>query len=570
MRSGDRWFKNAVIYSLSVPHFADSDGEHCGDLRGTERRLDHLVSLGATCVWLLPLLASPRRDFGYDVSDYYAVDPTFGHLGDLASLVDGAHQRGLRVVVDLALQHTSIDHPWFQAARRDPNGPLHDMYVWRDTEPDDLDDPKAVVWGPEGQRSWTYDEVAGRWYRHIFYPHEPDLNMDHPMVREELRRVVKFWLHIDVDGLRLDAGGRQTRQAADAYDGDELGWLRELRRITVQRSPDAMLIVEADQSPDMLKRYFADDEPGEMLLFNFTLSSHLFLALAKDSAEPVVRALKSLPCGATGVHWANFLRNHDELDLDQITDDGERQLVFERFAPDENMRIYGRGIRRRAGPMLGGDGPRLRLAYAALLALPGSPVLLWGDELPLGEDLSRPDRDAVRLPMPWPAVQVERRDHDSLLNWFAAAIRVRKELPHIGWGELTILDGGPPEVLALRHDWEGEAVVILCNFSDAPQQVELQGCSDLADPAQLLANAGYPAATALGGEPLELGGFGYRWFLADVTTADSGGSVPSKERPGARSSLAATTVPRADGPRSAARSEKFTATSSRSSPSWRT
>jgi maltose alpha-D-glucosyltransferase/alpha-amylase len=561
MVAKERWFKNATIYSLPI-------GEFGGDLGGVERRLDHLVSLGITCVWLLPMLESPRRDFGYDATNHFTVDPRYGTLGDLASLIRAAHARSLRVVVDLPLQHTSRDHPWFQEARQGPTSPRHGYYIWRDEEPDPDEGPESVVWTAGEKRAWTYDERAGRWYRHLFYAHEPDLNMENDALRNELLQVLAFWLRMGVDGVRIDAGGRQTRAAAPAFGGDEQGFLRELRITAMVENPDTMLMVEADQSPEQLGGYFDPREPGGVLMFNFIMSAHLFLGLARGSAGPVAKALRTLPHASRGAQWANFLRNHDELDLERLDED-ERREVVERFAPRPDMQIFDRGIRRRLGPMLDFDPAHLRLAYSALLALPGAPVVLWGDEIPLDEDLRRPDRDAARPSMPWPRARTARADPGSLLNWLAGALRVRRELPHLGWGHTSVLDTDRHEVLALRHDWSGETVVVLCNFGREPQDVRLAGCDDVGQPIELLSSGEHPIPADLTG-PLPVGGLGYRWFRAAITTPHSGGTVPENVRRGSRSSLASTTSDRSGTTSSIGRSEKLTATSRRSSPASRT
>lgn len=544
MTTGQRWFKNAIIYSLSVEHFFDENGDGHGDLPGLERRLDYITALGADCIWLLPINRSPRRDFGYDVSDWYSLDPYVGHMGDLAQLTRSAHERNMRLIVDLSFQHTSVDHPWFQQSREDRNSPFRDFYIWRDELPPREEWPEQIVWTGEEQRPWTYDEQAEAWYQHRFYWHEPDLNVQSAAVRDEMRRLITFWLQLGIDGIRIDAGSHLTRAAAPVLGGEETAYLRELRSTAAVQRPDAVLMVEADIAPEQLATYFEGGDGG-LLLFNFFLDNYLMLALARDSAAPLRGALERLPVPAPPGQWANFLRNHDELDLERLSDD-ERQEVFDRFAPEPEMRIYGRGIRRRLAPMLDGDQPRLRLAFAALLSLPGAPVILYGDELGMGDDLSLADRSSVRLAMQWsdtdnvgfsrdrrrlPEVPYarsgaygadrvnavdERRNESSLFNWLAAALRARRESPHIGWGAMKLLETDDEDVLALRHDWSGECIVILTNFARQDREVRLGGIDDVADPLEFFADREYESCEDFS-LPTRIAARGYRWFEVTIT-----------------------------------------------------
>src|SRR5919108_826770 len=491
--SQERWYKNAVIYSMSVAHFFDLDGDGIGDLRGAARRLDYIVSLGVDCVWLLPLNASPMRDLGYDLSSFYDVHEELGHLGDFAAFVRLAHERGLRVVVDLSLHHTSVDHPWFQAARENPDSRFRDFYIWSQEQPPEEEWPEQVVFSDEEEGPWSFDERAAAYYLHHYYWHEPDLNLENAHVRDELQRVVGFWLQLGVDGLRIDSASLLGGQAAGAYEGDKFGFLRELRSAAAAQRPGAVFIIEADLDPNELGELFTGSDGG-VLLLNFYLSNFIWLALTRGDGGPLYEALARLPAPSEVGQWANFLRNHDELDLDQL-DEAEREEVCRRFAPDPSMRIYGRGIRRRLAPMLDGDERSLRLAYSVLMSLPGAPIILYGDELGMGDMLSLPDRAAVRTAMQWsgdrnagfsdvdvdPQVPVQRDgpyasdrvnvgrqrpDDGSLLNWVAAAIRTRRESSAIGWGTARGLQVDDRRVFGVRHDHHTDAVVALNNLAD--------------------------------------------------------------------------------------------------------
>jgi maltose alpha-D-glucosyltransferase/alpha-amylase len=318
--SQERWYKNAVIYSMSVAHFFDLDGDGIGDLRGAARRLDYIVSLGVDCVWLRPLNASPMRDLGYDLSSFYD---------------------GLRVVVDLSLHHTSVDHPWFQAARESSDSRFHDFCIWSQEQPPEEEWPEQVVFSDEEKGSWSFDEHAGAYYLHHYYWHEPDLNLENAQVRDALQRVIGFWLQLGVDGLPIDSASLLGGQAAGAYDGDKFGFLRGLRSAAAAQRPGAVFIIEADLDPKELGELFSGSDGG-VLLLNFYLANFIWLALTRSDAGPLREALARLPAPSEVGQWANFLRNHDELDLEQL-DDSEREEVYQRVARDQSMRIYGCG-----------------------------------------------------------------------------------------------------------------------------------------------------------------------------------------------------------------------------------
>jgi maltose alpha-D-glucosyltransferase/alpha-amylase len=535
----DLWWKNAVIYCLDVELFADGNGDGCGDFPGLTGKVDYLAGLGVTCVWLMPFYPTPNKDNGYDISDFYGVDPRLGSLGDLVDFLRAARERGIRVIADLVVNHTSDQHPWFRSARADEHSPYRDFYVWADEQPEG---PPGVVFPDAEDSNWDYDEVAGKWFLHRFYSHMPDLNIANPRVRDEINKIVGYWLELGLSGFRVDAApfvielaGTEAEHGQDPHD-----FLVNLQAFLNRRRGDAILLAEANLPPEDQRRFFGDEGGDEMhMLFNFVLNQHIFLALVRQDPAPIVTALRELPPVPETSQWANFIKNHDELTLDKLTE-AEREEVFAALAPDPEMRSFGRGIRRRVPPMLDGDRDRIELLYSLLFTLPGTPVLLYGEEIGLGDDPRVEGRGAVRVAMQWspgpnagfttgdPAVPVitegpfgpdrvnvatQRRDPESLPNWMERAIRTRKELPELGWGAWRVLDADQPSVLAHRCDWQGKGVLVLHNLG--PERVKV--AIDLGDDVEagrpmpdLLGNRHHDPATT--GQPLSLGGFGYRWL----------------------------------------------------------
>jgi maltose alpha-D-glucosyltransferase / alpha-amylase len=493
----DLWYKNAIVYSLDVETFMDGNGDGIGDFRGLRNRIDYLAGLGVTCLWLLPFYPSPNRDNGYDVTDYYGVDPRLGDLGDFVEFSRQAHIHGIRIVVDLVANHTSDQHPWFQAARRDPSSPYRDYYVWSAEEPPGA--REGMVFPGQQQRIWSYDEVAGAYYFHRFFEFQPDLNTANPAVREEIEKVMGFWLELGVSGFRVDAVPFLLGIDRPDDTPDPFGFLDELRQFLSWRRGDAVLLAEANVTMDEVKEYFADGTRMH-LVFDFPANQNLFFALASGDATPLREALASAPDLHPMSQWANFLRNHDELDLGRLAE-ADRQRVFAAMGPEPAMQLFERGLRRRLAPMLDGDMRRLELAYSLLLGLPGTPVLWYGEEIGMGEDLDLEGRDSVRTPMQWSDephggftrgdqpfrpvlergrfgyrsvnVAAQRRDPDSLLNTLERMIRLRKETPEIGWGDWRVIETGAPAVLGLRFEWRGKVVVLLHNVGDAECEVEL-------------------------------------------------------------------------------------------------
>lgn len=542
MLSHDRsplWYKDAVIYAIDVGTFMDSDGDGVGDFQGLEMRLDYLASIGVTCLWLLPFFPTPNRDNGYDVTDYYGVDDRHGTLGDFVSFMNEATSRGLHVIIDLVLHHTSDEHPWFREARTNKDSRYRDYYVWTDGPPDET---PAILVFPEVEDSvWTYDKEAEAYYLHQFYAFQPDLNIEHPAVREEIRKIVGFWLQLGPSGFRVDAAshmlGREALEPATQKQPYE--FLRHLRDLVSGAQGNAALIAEADDESERLATYFGDGDEMH-LLFNFLLANYLFLAFARGEAEPIVRGLRLLPNKPDTGQWANFLRNLDELDLERLSSE-ERQEVYEAFAPDEDMRIYNRGIRRRLAPMLDGDRRRIELAYSLLFSLPGTPVLVYGDEIGMGEDLSLPERWSVRTPMQWSGeanggfseapeeklplsmvrdgefgyqqvnVVKQRPDPGSLLNYMQRVIYMRRQNREIGRGEFRVIEASDPGVFAHCCEWENGTVVVVHNLASKPCTAELDS-GEMPEPIiEIFGNRDYNDRTR-DLRHVELDAYGYRWF----------------------------------------------------------
>jgi len=549
----ERWFRHAVIYCLDVDTFQDSDGDGIGDLRGLIDRLDHIARLGATCIWLNPIHPSPNRDDGYDVTDFYAVSPNLGTFGDFVELIHQAGNRGIRVIIDLVVNHTSDEHPWFQAARSDPKSPYRDWYVWSKEEPSDA--RQGVVFPGYQDSTWTYDDVAGEWYYHRFYDFQPDLNMVNPAVRQEIEKIIGFWLQLGVDGFRLDAAPFVIELNApnEPQPRQDFTWLNDFREQLSWRRGDAVILAEANVEPEQLTEYFGDGDRLPML-FNFILNQRTFLALAREEVGPILQALAETPAIPNTCQWATFLRNHDEIDLGRLTGH-EHEEVFAAFGPEPTMQIYDRGIRRRLAPMLGNDIRRIKMAYALQFGMPGTPVIRYGDEIGMGDDLRLPERNAVRTPMQWSAernagfsstkrkrslrrpvisggefgfetvnVEAQQRDPDSMLSWFQRTLLILRECHEFGIGDCSYIDTGNRSVLALVHDAPSGAMLAVTNLSRKRATVDIgrQAQQDGA-PVEVYADRSYPDPSPdLNG--LAVGPYGFRWIRLRRTIGGRAGS----------------------------------------------
>ena len=503
MSIDDLWYKNAVIYCLDVEKYQDANGDGVGDFEGLMRRLDYLAGLGVTCVWLQPFYGSPNRDNGYDVSDYYTVHERHGSLGDFVNFIDHAKALGLRVIVDLVVNHTSADSPWFQQARESPKSFFRDWYVWANERP--KDHKKGIVFPGQQTTTWSFDKRAKQYYFHRFYNHQPDLNTWNPYVRAEIQKIMGFWLQLGVSGFRMDAVPFLIeKKGAGIEHEQDFMLLKEMRDFLQWRSGDAILLAEANVPPDESMNYFGQDGERLQMMLNFPVNQRLFYAMASGDTEPLVWALEQTAKRPENAQWVQFLRSHDELDLGRLTDE-QRQKVFDAFGPAERMQLYDRGIRRRLAPMLGNNRRRLELAFSLLFSLPGTPMMQYGDEIGIGDNLRLPERECARTPMQWtgerhggfsrsrtvirPAINdavygyervnvaAQRRDPESLLNWTERMIRMRKECPEMGWGSFTVLRTNGSSSLAIRYDWRNTSMVTLHNFASTTETVKLKiGC----------------------------------------------------------------------------------------------
>ena len=539
----DLWYKNAIIYCLSVGTYMDSDGDGVGDFTGLMRRLDYLQGLGVTAIWLMPFQVSPGRDDGYDIADYYGVNPRYGTLGDFVEFTHSCKQRGLRVLIDLVVNHTSNEHPWFQEARKDPESKYRDWYVWSKKKPAHVGD--GVVFPGVQKATWTHDDVAKQWYFHRFYDFQPDLNTAHPEVKAEIFKIMGFWIQLGVSGFRMDAvpfviaekGPQASEKPAENYE-----LLGELRQFLNWRQGEAVILGEANVLPNTDMMYFGEAGERMQMMFNFQVNQNMFYALATGDSRPLSKALKATRPRPAIAQWGQFLRNHDELDLGRL-EEQQRQAVFAAFGPEPEMQLYGRGIRRRLAPMLRGDRRHIELAYSLMMTLPGTPVIRYGDEIGMGDDLRLPERECARTPMQWsteihggfttaerPSARVigtgpygyehvnvaeQRRDPNSLLNWMERIIRMRKETPEIGWGDFRILRTSPNAVFALRYDWRNNAVVVVHNLEPIPREVRFDPTSEGETDYQHLINllsGDHSKAEQSGVHCILLEPYGYRWY----------------------------------------------------------
>jgi maltose alpha-D-glucosyltransferase/alpha-amylase len=531
----DLWYKNAVVYCLSVGTYLDSDGDGIGDFPGLMGRLDYLQGLGVTAIWLMPFQPSPGRDDGYDVADYYGVNPRYGTLGDFVEFTQGCRQRGLRVLIDLVVNHTSDQHPWFQEARRDPDSKYRDWYVWSKKKPKNA--ASGVVFPGVQKSTWTRDDVAKEYYFHRFYDFQPDLNTANPEVQAEILKIMGFWLQLGVSGFRMDAvpfviaaKGATVTKAKEDYE-----MLRTFSQFLGWREGDAIILGEANVN------YFGSAGERIQMMFNFEVNQHLFLALATSDCRKLKKAMLQTKRRPATAQWGQFLRNHDELDLGRL-EEKERQAVFAAFGPEKEMQLYDRGIRRRLAPMLEGDRRRLELAYSLMMTLPGTPVVRYGDEIAMGDNLKLPERNCARTPMQWSTepnagftksnkpvmpvisagpygfehvnVAAQRRDPNSLMNWMERIIRMRKETPEIGWGDFSFISAQATDILIMRYKWRDNSVILVHNLSPFPREVSFSVGTGPEQACLLINVLSDDHSQPIGGNrhQILLEPYGYRWY----------------------------------------------------------
>lgn len=494
------WYKNAVFYEVYIRAYYDSNGDGHGDLPGLIQKLDHIKHLGVDCIWLLPIYPSPLRDDGYDIADYYDIIERYGSIDDFKLLVKEAHARGLKVITDLVMNHTSDQHPWFQAARTDRNSLFRDYYVWSDT--DQKYSEARIIFLDTEKSNWTWDEVAGQYFWHRFYSSQPDLNYDNPAVREEMKNIMRFWLVMGIDGFRTDAVPYLfEREGTNCENLPEThAYLKEVRAYLDAFKPGSLLLGEANQWPEDVLPYFGDSDEFHMN-FHFPLMPRMYMALRQQDVTPLRWVFERTPQIPENCQWCTFLRNHDELTLEMVTEE-EREYMWREYAPDMRMRLN-LGIRRRLAPLLDNDQRKIRLLYSLLFSLPGTPIIYYGDEIGMGDNIDLFDRNGVRTPMQWDAgvnagfssapsellyapvitqppyspeqvnVVDQTADPDSLLNYLQRLIQLRKQHPELASGSLTWMDTGRKAVAAFQREEGGKVIIALHNLSDVNQSVRL-------------------------------------------------------------------------------------------------
>jgi maltose alpha-D-glucosyltransferase / alpha-amylase len=540
------WYKRALFYEVQIRGFHDSNGDGTGDLRGLTEKLDYLQWLGIDCVWLLPIYESPLRDGGYDIADYLQVLPEFGDLGDFVELIDAAHRRGMRIIADLVLNHTSDQHPWFQASRSDPDGPYGDFYVWSDDN--ERYKEARIIFVDTETSNWTWDPLRQQYFWHRFFSHQPDLNFENPAVQDAMLEVLRFWLDLGIDGFRLDAipylfedEGTNCENLPRTHD-----FLKRVRKEVDTLYPDKVLLAEANQWPADVVEYFGSGDECHMA-FHFPVMPRIFMAVRREQRYPISEIMAQTPAIPDNCQWGIFLRNHDELTLEMVTDE-ERDYMYTEYAKDPRMKAN-IGIRRRLAPLLDNSRDQMELFTALLLSLPGSPVLYYGDEIGMGDNIYLGDRDGVRTPMQWTPdrnagfstcdpqrlylpvimdpvygyqvinVEAQMRSSTSLLQWTRRMIETRKRHPTFGMGTFAELSSSNPSVLAFVREFGDDVVLCVNNLSRFAQPVEL----DLRrfegrTPVELLGGVHFPRIGELS-YLLTLPGHGFYWFLLSTVEA---------------------------------------------------
>jgi maltose alpha-D-glucosyltransferase / alpha-amylase len=534
------WFKTAVFYEIHTRAFFDSSDDGSGDFRGLAQKLDYLQWLGIDCIWLLPFYPSPLRDGGYDIAQFKDVHPDYGTLDDFRTFVEQAHERGMRVIADLVMNHTSSEHPWFQESRSSRDSPKRDWYVWSD-DPGLYPDARIIFVDSEAS-NWTWDPVAGQYYWHRFFHHQPDLNYDNPEVQEAMLDVLRFWLELGLDGFRLDAVPYLYER--EGTNGENLpethAYLKRARAEIDAKFPDRVLLAEANQWPEDVVHYFGEGDECHMA-FHFPVMPRMFMSLRREEALPMLEILDRTPPIPETAQWGLFLRNHDELTLEMVTDD-ERDYMYAEYAKDPRMKLN-LGIRRRLAPLLDGGRDEIELMHAILFSLPGSPVLYYGDEIGMGDNVYLGDRDGVRTPMQWTGdrnggfsrtdfarlflpplmdpvfgyqavnVEAQLRSPTSLLRWLRRLIELRKEHPVFGLGDYRALRPENQRIFAHIRSYEGDTVLCVHNLARSAQAVELDlSAWEGKIPVEMSGRTPFPRIGTL---PylLTLGARGFFWFL---------------------------------------------------------
>ncbi|HEY7187892.1 MAG TPA: maltose alpha-D-glucosyltransferase [Vicinamibacterales bacterium] len=533
------WYKDAVFYQLHVKSFVDSNADGIGDFRGLTSKLDHLSSLGVDCLWLQPIYPSPFKDDGYDISDYTSIHPSYGTLDDFRQFLDQAHERGLRVIIELVLNHTSDQHAWFQEARSAPDNPRRDWYVWSDT--DDRYRGVRIIFIDTELSNWAWDPVSKAYYWHRFFSHQPDLNYDNPAVREEIWNVMKFWLDLGVDGFRVDAVPYLVEREGTSCENlpETHAVLKELRARLDANFSDRVLLAEANMWPEEVRPYFGEGDEFHMS-FHFPIMPRMFMALRLEDRKPLIDIIERTPNIPETCQWGLFLRNHDELTLEMVTDI-ERQYMWDEYAKDPRARIN-LGIRRRLAPLMDGDRRRIELMSGLLLSMPGSPIIYYGDEIGMGDNVYLGDRNGVRTPMQWHSgvnagfstadperlwlplisnavygyqainVESQERNATSLLHWIRRLIEVRRSTHAFGRGSIEFVKPDNHRVLAFTRTLNRETILVVSNLAGTAQAVELD-LSALAGaiPIEMFGHSVFPR---IGRDPyvMMMGPYNFYWF----------------------------------------------------------
>ncbi len=539
----NQWYKTAVFYELHIKTFYDSNGDGIGDFVGLTQKLDYLENLGVTCIWLLPFYPSPLRDDGYDIADYYNIHPNYGTLDDFKHFLDEAHKRGLRVIADLVMNHTSDQHSWFQAARSDPKSPYRDYYVWSDTT--EKYTGARIIFTDTEPSNWTWDDKAGQYFWHRFFSHQPDLNFDNPAVQDEMLKIGDYWLGMGLDGFRADAipylierEGTNCENLPETHE-----FLKKLRRHIDEKFPGKILLAEANQWPVDVRPYFGDGDEFNMA-FNFPVMPRLYMALGKEDRTPIIEITKQIPPIPENCQWCTFLRNHDELTLEMVTDE-ERAYMYGHYAKVPRMKLNV-GIRRRLAPLLENNRPRIELLNALLFALPGTPIVYYGDEIGMGDNIYLFDRNGVRTPMQWNIdrnagfskadasqlyspviadppygymsvnVETQEREPASLLNWTKRMIETRKSYDVFGCGSIEFLEPENVKVLAFVRSWQDQHILCINNLSQTAQYVDLDLQNyDGYTPLDVFSGEAFPPIEAAPYR-VTLTPYGFYWFSLKI------------------------------------------------------